>query len=192
LVEQGLFRSDLYYRLAGVEIIVPPLRARVEDIAELAHYFLERYRYTRSLALSPGAQEALRVYQWPGNVRELQRVLERAVALTETDRIELDDLPPQIRGEFAEILWPSLERGDSLRTWGSRYARLVFERCGRNKRTACRVLDISYHTLRGYLRPAASRRTTTQDSSYDTAPGLTWVQSASDPAGRARRADEEA
>lgn len=183
LVEQGLFRSDLYYRLSGVEITVPPLRDRVEDVIELARYFLERHRYTRVLTLSSGAQEALRAYQWPGNVRELQRVIERAVALAETDSIELDDLPPQVRGEFAEVLWPSLERGDSLRSWGTRYAQLVFERCGRNKRTACRVLDISYHTLRGYLRPQSKARVRAlAPLSAEAAAAASWVQSASAPA----------
>ena len=182
LVEQGLFRSDLYYRLSGVEITVPPLRDRAEDVTELARYFLERHRYTRALTLSAGAQEALRAYQWPGNVRELQRVIERAVALAETDSIELDDLPPQVRGEFAEVLWPSLERGDSLRSWGTRYAQLVFERCGRNKRTACRVLDISYHTLRGYLRPhSKSRVRALAPLSAEAAAASSWVQSASAP-----------
>ena len=182
LVEQRLFRSDLYYRLSGVEITVPPLRDRAEDVTELARYFLERHRYTRALTLSSGAQEALRAYQWPGNVRELQRVIERAVALAETDSIELDDLPPQVRGEFAEVLWPSLERGDSLRSWGTRYAQLVFERCGRNKRTACRVLDISYHTLRGYLRPHSKARVRAlAPLSAEAAAASSWVQSASAP-----------
>jgi transcriptional regulator with PAS, ATPase and Fis domain len=182
LVEQRLFRSDLYYRLAGVEITVPPLRERPDDIIELARYFLERHRYTRTLTLSPAAEEALRAYQWPGNVRELQRVIERAVALVETDSIELDDLPPQVRGEFTEVLWPSLERGDSLRSWGTRYAQLVFERCGRNKRTACRVLDISYHTLRGYLRPPTRRRPRTTPAGDTGLPSPQWVQSTSDTA----------
>lgn len=191
LVEQRLFRSDLYYRLAGVEVTVPPLRERSDDILELAGYFLERHRYTRALTMSPAAREALRAYQWPGNVRELQRVIERAVALAETDSIELDDLPPQVRGEFAEVLWPSLERGDSLRSWGTRYAQLVFERCGRNKRTACRVLDISYHTLRGYLRPRTGTRKAAggADGSIAAAP---WVQSTSDTAGESRAAGEDA
>jgi transcriptional regulator with PAS, ATPase and Fis domain len=152
LVERGLFRADLYYRLGGVEIHVPPLRHRQADIPELARYFLERHRTTRELVLSPAAEEALCLYAWPGNVRELARLIERSVALAETDRIELDDLPPQVRGECAEILGPSLAGNDSMRAWGTRYARLVFERCGRNKRRACRVLDISYHTLQAYLR----------------------------------------
>jgi transcriptional regulator with PAS, ATPase and Fis domain len=182
-VEQRLFRADLYYRLAGVEITVPPLRERADDILELAGYFLERHRCTRALTLSPAAQEALRAYQWPGNVRELQRVIERAVALAERDSIiELDDLPPQVRGEFTEVLWPSLERGDSLRSWGTRYAQLVFERCGRNKRTACRVLDISYHTLRGYLRPGAKRRGRAAALGLeDGPPSPPWIESTSAP-----------
>jgi two-component system, NtrC family, response regulator HydG len=152
LVAQGLFRADLYYRLGGVEIHVPPLRERREDIAELAHYFLSRHRHTRDLSLSVTALEALRAYEWPGNVRELERLIESAVALVESDRIELDDLPPRVRGEYAAVLGRSIAEGHSMRAWGSRYARLVFERCGRNKRQACRLLDISYHTLQAYLR----------------------------------------
>jgi transcriptional regulator with PAS, ATPase and Fis domain len=176
LVSQGLFRADLYYRLGGVEITVPPLRQRRHDIAELARYFLERHRDTRALSLSPTAEEALCTHAWPGNVRELERVIERAVALAESDRIELDDLPPQVRGRFADVLWPSAAGDESLRVWGSRYARLVFERCGRNKRMACRVLGISYHTLQAYLRHGDHRP-------QPATPGLpAWVRSASDPA----------
>jgi DNA-binding NtrC family response regulator len=180
LVSEGLFRSDLYYRLGGVEIMVPPLRQRREDIAELARYFLERHRQTRTLVLSEAAEEALCAYHWPGNVRELERMIERTVALAESDRIELDDLPPQVRGPFAQVLWPSVAESQSLRVWGSRYARLVFERCGRNKRDACRVLDISYHTLQAYLR----------HSDHRPRPPLArlpaWVQSVSDPGGAER------
>ena len=176
LVSQSLFRSDLYYRLGGVEIMVPPLRHRREDVAELARYFLERHRHTRALTLSAPAEEALCAYHWPGNVRELQRMIERTVALAETDCIELDDLPPQVRGHFAEVLWPSLAGRDSLRVWGSRYARLVFERCGRNKSEACRVLDISYHTLEAYLRHSDHR----QRPPVARLPA--WVRSISDPA----------
>jgi transcriptional regulator with PAS, ATPase and Fis domain len=152
MVEKGLFRADLYYRLGGVEIQVPPLRARREDVGELAQFFLSRHRETRDLALSTPASDALRHYSWPGNVRELQRLIERAVALTESGTIELDDLPAHVRGEYTEVLGPALASDESMRAWGSRYARLVFERCGRNKRRACALLDISYHTLQAYLR----------------------------------------
>ena len=175
MVSRGLFRTDLYYRLGGVEIHVPPLRARREDISELAVYFLARHHNTRDLSLSDAAVDALRLYGWPGNVRELERFIELAVALTESNQIELDDLPPQLRGDYVEILGPSFAAGESLRAWGSRYARLVYERCGRNKRRACRHLDISYHTLQAYLR--YSRR-----DGYAGTQLPEWVRSASTPA----------
>jgi DNA-binding NtrC family response regulator len=152
LVEQGRFRLDLYYRLNGVEVHVPPLRGRRDDITELATYFLDRLRAYRRLTLSGSAIDALVAYKWPGNVRELERAMERAVALATSDAIELDDLPPAIAGVYNDILMPSMARSDSLRAWGSRYARLVLQRCGYNKRHACRVLGITYHTLEAHLR----------------------------------------
>ena len=152
LVERQLFRPDLYYRLSGVDIHVPTLRERRADILELARYFLERHRATRRLRLSAGAADALVGYDWPGNVRELERLMERAVALAGTEVLELDDLPPALRTDYAAALVPSLERKETLRAWGSRYARLVLDRCDGNKRETCRVLDISYHTLQAYLR----------------------------------------
>src|SRR3954454_7147816 len=152
LVEQRLFRQDLFYRLSGVDIRVPSLRERRPDILELARYFLERHRATRSLRLSPGASDALMTYDWPGNVRELERLMERAVTLADTDVIELDDLPAVVRGDYGTAIGPGLRRNDSLRAWASRYTRLVLDRCGGNKREACRTLDISYHTLQSYLR----------------------------------------
>jgi transcriptional regulator with PAS, ATPase and Fis domain len=157
LVARGLFRADLYYRLSGVEIHVPPLRLRREDIPELTGYFLARHREARDLSISPPALDALQVYEWPGNVRELERLMERAVALSESNRIELDDLPAQVRGRYGEVLGPSVAGFDSMRAWASRYARLVFERCGRNKRFACQKLGISYHTLQTYLRYSCQR-----------------------------------
>jgi DNA-binding NtrC family response regulator len=152
LVDQRLFRPDLFYRLSGVEIRVPPLRERRADVLELAAYFLERHRSTRTLRLSPSASEALVTHDWPGNVRELERLMEHAVALAETTIIEVDDLPPTVRRDYSAILMPSVERRESMRTWGSRYARLILDRCGGNKRKASRVLGISYHTLIAYLR----------------------------------------
>jgi transcriptional regulator with PAS, ATPase and Fis domain len=158
MVEHKRFRLDLYYRLNGIDVQVPPLRARREDIAELARYFLDRHRLVRPLQLSAAATDALLAYDWPGNVRELERVIERAVALAGSDFLELDDLPPALLGDYSDLLLPSLRVGDTMRTWGSRYARLVLERCQGNKRQACRELGISYHTLQGYLRESAPRR----------------------------------
>jgi transcriptional regulator with PAS, ATPase and Fis domain len=152
LVEHGRFRLDLYYRLHGVDVQVPPLRERREDVVELARYFLDRHRLVRPLQLSAAAVDALVAYDWPGNVRELERVIERAVALAGSDFLEVDDLPPALFGGYLDVLLPSVRRRESMRAWGSRYARLVLERCGNNKRQACRELGISYHTLRSYLR----------------------------------------
>ena len=154
LVEAGLFRADLFYRLAGIEIQVPPLRERREDILELASYFLERHGEARRLTLSKAAADALLTYDWPGNVRELERMMERTVALAPHDTIEVGDLPIRICHAFGDVLLPSMLRNDTLRAWGSRYVRLVLERSGRNKRKACRALGISYHTLQAYLRYA--------------------------------------
>jgi two-component system response regulator HydG len=152
LVGSGRFRADLYYRLAGVELEVPALRQRREDVVELVEYFLARHDASHRMTLSQGAIDALIGYDWPGNVRELQRVVERALALAAGDVIDLPDLPARVTRDVAEVLQPSLSRADTMRTWGSRYARLVLERCGRNKRRACEVLGISYHTLQSYLR----------------------------------------
>ena len=152
LADEGHFRTDLYYRLAGVELHVPPLRQRREDVISLAEHFLARHDGLRRLALSESAADALRTHDWPGNVRELQRVVERALALAAEDTIGLQDLPGELTRDYAELLQPSIARAESMRTWGSRYARLMLERCGRNKRRTCEVLGISYHTLQSYLR----------------------------------------
>lgn len=154
LVQTRVFRADLFYRLAGIEIHVPPLRERREDILELASYFLERHGQARRLTLSSAAGDALLTYDWPGNVRELERMMERTLALARHATIEVEDLPIRVRDGFGDVLLPSMMRNDTLRAWGSRYVRLVLERSGRNKRKACRKLDISYHTLQAYLRYA--------------------------------------
>ena len=152
MVADGRFRMDLYYRLHGVEVPVPPLRERREDVVELAHYFLERHRGVRALRLSAAAVDALLAYHWPGNVRELERVMERAVALAGSDTLEVDDLPPALLSGYEDIILPSIRRRDTMRDWAGRYARLVLERCHNNKRRACRELGISYHTLQAHLK----------------------------------------
>ncbi len=152
LADRGVFRSDLYYRLSGLDVVVPPLRARRDDILELAQYFLACHESRGKVALSTTAADALQAYHWPGNVRELQRTLEGAVAMSDSRVIDLDDLPTALRGSYADVVVPSLESNDSLRAWASRYAKLVLERSGHNKRKACRALGISYHTLQAHLR----------------------------------------
>jgi len=87
-------------------------------------------------------------------VRELFNVLADAATRAmarESAEISVPDLPEVLSRPYREVLQPSIEQGDSMRTWAGRYARLVLERCGNNKRKACQRLDISYHTLQAYL-----------------------------------------
>lgn len=151
LVEAGRFRPDLYYRLAGVEVLVPPLRARRGDIPLLVEHFVSRYRRTQPVALSVRALDALVAHDWPGNVRQLVRVLERAMALAAGPTIEIEDLPPEISKDYQDLVGATSGRDETLRAWCSRYVRLILERCNGNKRRACEVLDISYHTLQAHL-----------------------------------------
>jgi transcriptional regulator with PAS, ATPase and Fis domain len=159
LVERGLFRADLFYRLGGVEVTVPPLRKRKEDLLELAQHFLSQHGSRGRLTMTPAAIDALMTYDWPGNVRELERLIEGAIATSDSREIGLDHLPISLRGAYGDVLMPSVQASDTMRAWGSRYARLILERCERNKRQACKVLGISYHTLNSYLkyRPSEKR-----------------------------------
>ena len=99
----GSFRQDLYYRLKVVELHVPPLRKRRDDVLPLARVLLAdaALRMKRKISgLAPAAADQLLRYQWPGNVRELENAMERAVALARGSRVELDDLPEEIRRAF--------------------------------------------------------------------------------------------
>jgi len=151
MVAAGRFRADLYYRLTGVDVVVPPLRTRRDDIPLLVDHFLGQSGRSPQTPVSASAMEALVAYDWPGNVRQLARVLERAVALLAGPEIDLVDLPDRVRRN-RDVLVPDQKGHDeSLRAWSSRYVRIVLDRCQGNKRRACRVLNISYHTLNAHL-----------------------------------------
>jgi DNA-binding NtrC family response regulator len=92
------FRQDLFYRINTITLSLPPLRDRTEDIALLAHHFLEAKSTYGVRRLSPAAIDALEAYAWPGNVRELLHAIERAVILARSDEIQPDDLPPEVLG----------------------------------------------------------------------------------------------
>ncbi len=102
-VAEGIFRQDLYYRLKVVELHVPPLRDRRDDILPLARLMLAHAaaRMDRKITgLAPNAADQLLRYEWPGNVRELENAMERAVALARGSRVQLEDLPEEIRQSF--------------------------------------------------------------------------------------------
>lgn len=95
-VREGNFREDLYYRLNVINIHIPPLRARRDDIPILVHHFITKYAEQNDTAIeeiTPDAMDALQDYEWPGNVRELENTIERAVVLANEGRISLDHLP---------------------------------------------------------------------------------------------------
>ena len=101
-VARESFREDLYYRLNVVPILLPPLRARREDVPLLVSHFLEHYNEANDryvVHIQKEALEALARYHWPGNVRELQNVVERCVVMAPGDELTLDLLPPVIRGD---------------------------------------------------------------------------------------------
>ena len=102
MIERGEFRADLFYRLNAFTIVLPPLRDRREDIPLLAYHFLQRAKAKVNKHVSGIETEALNLlmqYHWPGNLRELENVIERAVVLTETDAIRVEDLPLVLRGD---------------------------------------------------------------------------------------------
>ena len=105
-VANNLFREDLFYRLNVMEIEVPPLNERVDDIPLLVKHFIDKYREDKGenkIELSPEAWKALYTYTWPGNVRELENVIERAVVLNPEGAITPEDLPEEITGAEAEF-----------------------------------------------------------------------------------------
>jgi DNA-binding NtrC family response regulator len=112
LIEQGKFRKDLYYRLCGVSIHLPPLRERPEDIAELAHYFLFRFNRQLGTAVQTIASDSLEIlekYDWPGNVRQLQNVIREALIVTVGATILPASLPIELQQE-------KLEAADDIET----------------------------------------------------------------------------
>jgi len=155
LVRQGKFREDLYFRLRVVEITLPPLRARREDIPLLAHAFLREFAQENAKPvkeLTPEAMEALMNYSWPGNVRELRTAIERAVVLCRGERITLRDLPAEVRQQTAPVIAattkPVLPLGDlSVKEAEKQLIIRALEECGGNRTLAAKRLGISRRTL---------------------------------------------
>jgi two-component system response regulator PilR (NtrC family) len=154
-VARGGFRADLYYRLHVIEIHIPPLRHRREDIPLLAEHFLRRFaaEHGRNLQLSNEAQRKLEQYDYPGNVRELENVIERAVALSSGPIIGVSDLPDlrpaarvaELPSEFPaegvdlDRLLADFERGWVLR---------ALEHTGGIRKAAAALLGISFRSMR--------------------------------------------
>ena len=148
-VRNGTFREDLYYRLRVIEISLPPLRERSEDIGLLVEHFLSRYSDEmgkRKLGMAPEAMRLLCNYPWPGNVRELRSTIERALVLSTTGWIDrshlgfLEDRSGALEREKEEGILP-------LREFERQYVLRVLEQTRGNKSKAARLLEIDRKTL---------------------------------------------
>jgi DNA-binding NtrC family response regulator len=151
MVEQGLFRQDLLYRLQGVSIIVPPLRARRDDVRPMALAFLSQYSAAaRRLSITKDALLALERYGWPGNVRELKHLMQRLAALS-SGIIRIEELPtgivstPQVASVMNEVIpegnMPTLQQLESS------YLLRVLSAVGGNKSRAALVMGVDRKTL---------------------------------------------
>ncbi|MGQ3679097.1 sigma-54-dependent transcriptional regulator [Tenacibaculum discolor] len=150
MIQKGTFREDLFYRLTVVEIEVPPLRERKEDISMLVEKFLFKYGIEykdRFIKISPKATDILQRYNWPGNIRELENIIQRAVIMC--DRIvEVEHLPDSLKYnvDFSE------EGLISLREMEKRHIQHVLNATNNNKTKAAKILQIDRKTLREKLK----------------------------------------
>jgi two-component system, NtrC family, response regulator AtoC len=146
-VAEGQFREDLYFRLNVVQITLPNLMERQEDLPLLIRYFLNQFsqRFAKKITgIDPAAREVLRSYAYPGNVRELQNIIERAVALAEGDTLTLEDLPLDLQ-DYA--LAPDSGRFTTLEEQEKEYIRQVLEFTRHHLAESARILDLPRTTL---------------------------------------------
>jgi two-component system response regulator HydG len=153
-MQEGRFREDLYYRLNGVTVRLPPLRERRGDIPLLARHFLDRFAAKKQL--TPRALETLTAYAWPGNVRELQMVIHRAAILALTNTIDADDLPLDVRDQG----WKSaaVKTSMSLADIEREYIETVLRQNEGHRGRTARALGIDPKTLYNKLGPERPRK----------------------------------
>lgn len=141
-VSEGGFRQDLLFRINTIELHIPPLRERTEDIPQLAQYFLDQFnrKYQKSVSLMPDGSEALVNYHWPGNIRELQHVIERSLILTEDGYISPPDLRlvPSVKDQGQNLHLEEIER---------KHIEKVLHRFEGNISQAAKALNINRNTL---------------------------------------------
>jgi two-component system response regulator AtoC len=155
LVRDGKFREDLFYRLNVLQIHLPPLRARPEDIEALIQYFLgtgpRRLGLEGSYRIDPEAEELLKEYSWPGNIRELQNVIDRALILCDDDVLGVADLPHQVTRQAADAESGPAAGSGTLRDRAREFEVNVIKQAIRendgDRRAAARSLGIGLSTL---------------------------------------------
>jgi PAS domain S-box-containing protein len=166
-IEEGKFRLDLYYRLNVIQVVLPSLRERKDDILPLSHFFIQMFnqRFKRNITgISRSAEAAMLAYEWPGNVRELRNTMERAMVLEETDLIQPASLRLDLNGMEFE---PSLETrpdpgashfGGSLEEAEKNMLIQALDKAAWNQTRAAVLLGISRDTLRYKMKKHSLRR----------------------------------
>lgn len=150
MVQQGKFREDLYYRLNVVQVHLPPLRERRDDVSFLAKHFLDTFSAQFDKKASRFSQSALRAledYAWPGNVRQLQNVIQRAVVLSDSRTIEAWHLPSVLRNDSKQVIACGFSYEEEVREFKRRLILRTLRECGWKKAESARSLKVA----RGYL-----------------------------------------
>ena len=170
MIQQGKFREDLYYRLNVVELHLPPLRERRDDIPVLAYCFLERFasQFGKKVKrFSRLSLQAMEEYNWPGNVRELENVVQRVVVLSETETVEVWQLPPAVRSGYEEPQ-PELTYEEEVRRFKRRLLVRTLRECGWRKAKSARTLGVA----RGYLHRLMHQLEISEDDLGEAARGI--------------------
>jgi len=163
-VKAKQFREDLYYRLNVIEVHMPALRERTEDIPLLALHFVKKYAEPMKkpvTGLTEGALALLMDYAWPGNVRELENVIERGVTLTRGEKIASEDLPQAVRGDSGDrhMIEEGAEKTRTLAEVERAYILRILEKTAGNKYQAAQILGIDRKTLYRKLDEIEKQRT---------------------------------
>ncbi|HEX2928290.1 MAG TPA: sigma 54-interacting transcriptional regulator [Candidatus Binatia bacterium] len=149
-VEAGRFREDLFYRLNVMEIHIPPLRERPEDIPLLVEHFIQRHNPELKRNVISVDAEAMRVLMslpWKGNVRELDNVIEHTMILAESDRITLKDLPKALVAGSEQHPAFTFNLKDALRQFEKQHILRALEQAGQDRKEAAKLLEISLSSL---------------------------------------------
>jgi two-component system response regulator HydG len=154
-MKTGELREDLYYRLSVIELHLPPLRERPEDIPLLADHFLRLFQDKYATApkqLTPQAMDALIAYHWPGNVREFKNLMERTVLVCPESTVDAHDLPPRVTGSQGANAEVRIPIGTTLEESARMLIVRTLNACGGNKSLAAKTLGMSRKSLYDRLR----------------------------------------
>jgi two-component system response regulator PilR (NtrC family) len=162
LVAEGKFREDLFYRINVIQVQLPPLRERTEDVPLLAEHFLEKYRELMGKDISSISQEAmeyLEAYDWPGNIRELENAIERAVALEASSAILPESLAGQVRGhvpkngsQSAQLPTAGFDLEAHVENVERDYIAQALKQSGGKQSRAAELLGMSFRSFRYYVK----------------------------------------